>query len=287
MDSSMGWIGDRWHQVTGASSGTWLAWAVWALAILGVIALIYANQQIRRNRRLATEETRPHVGMFMEPHAADWHLIELVVRNFGKTAAYDVQFAFPHPPTVAEYENASDGYADVVELQLPRQIPTLAPGQEWRTVWDSALDRNELGEGIESRFPGTLTYYDRPEVSRGWKFWQRRRRPFETKVVLDWDALPPVQRIELMTNHNLAKREKEKLELLRSMLTYFHYATKETRADVFRSEIERMNRAVEETKDRWRTRQIDAPPTDVSLRWGDAQAELGKHRGERVVERHP
>ncbi len=279
----MGWIEDRWHQVAGATSGTWLAWAVWALAILAVIALIYFNQQIRRNRRLATEATRPHVGMFMEPHAADWHLIELVVRNFGKTAAYDVQFVFPHPPTVAEYENATDGYADVVELQLPRQLPTLAPGQEWRTVWDSALDRNELGEGIESRFPATLTYYDRAEVPRGWKFWQRRQRPFETKVVLDWDALPPVQRIELMTNHNLAKREKEKLELLRSMLTYFHYATKETRADVFRSEIERMNRAVEETKDRWRARQTDAPPTDVSLRWGDAQAELGKHRGQRVV----
>jgi hypothetical protein len=283
MDSSMGWIQDHWHQVAGAASGTWLALAVWALLVLGVAALIFANQQIRRNRRLETEETRPHVGMFMEPHAADWHLIELVVRNFGKTSAYDVQFTFPHPPTVAEYENATDGYADVVELQLPHQLPTLAPSQEWRTVWDSALDRAELGDGIESRFPGTVTYYDRVDTPRGWKFWQRRRRPFETKVVLDWEALPPVQRIELMTNHNLAKREKEKLELLRSLLTYFHYATKETRSDVFRSEIERMNRAVQETKDRWRTRQIDAPPTDVSVRWGDAQDELGKHRGERVV----
>lgn len=267
----MGWIQDRWHQVAGAATGTWLAWAVWALLLLGVVALVFANQQIRRNRRLATEETRPHVGMFMEPHGADWHLIELVVRNFGKTSAYDVSFTFPHPPTVAEYENTADGYADVVELQLPRQLPTLAPGQEWRTVWDSALDRTELGEGIESRFPGTVTYYDRAEAPHGWKFWRRRRRPFETKVVLDWNALPPVQRIELMTNHNLAKREKEKLELLRSLLTYFHYATKETRADVFRSEIERINRAIEETKDRWRTRQINAPPTDVSLRLGDAE----------------
>ncbi len=279
----MEWIQDHWHRVAGAGSTAWLASAVWALLVLGVVALIFANQQIRRNRRLATEETRPHVGMFMEPHAADWHLIELVVRNFGKTSAYDVSFTFPHPPTVAEYENATDRYADVVELQLPHQLPTLAPGQEWRTVWDSALDRAELGEGIESRFPGTLTYYDRAETPRGWKFWQRRRSSFETKVVLDWDELPPVQRIELMTNHNLAKREKEKLELLRSLLTYFHYATKETRADIFRSEIERINRAIEETKDRLRTREIDAPPTDVSLRLGDAEDELGGHRGERVV----
>lgn len=32
-----------------------------------------------------------------------------------------------------------------------------------------------------------------------------------------------------MLTHDLAKREKQKLELLRSMLTYFHYASKETR----------------------------------------------------------
>ena len=78
----MGWIQDSWHQVAGMGSGTWLAWAVWALLGLGLVALIYANQQIRRSHRLQIDETRPHVGMFMEPHAADWHVIELVVRNF-------------------------------------------------------------------------------------------------------------------------------------------------------------------------------------------------------------
>jgi hypothetical protein len=282
----MGWIQDRWRDLADATASTWLAWAVWALLALGVVALIYANQQIRRSHRLQTEQARPHVEMFMEPHAADWHVIELVVRNFGQTPAYDVQFTFDHPPTVAEYENATDGYADVVELHLPRQLTALAPAQEWRTVWDSALDRAELGEGIASQFTGAVTYYDRPEEPRAWKFWRARRR-LENKVVLDWNALPPAQRIELMTTHDLAKREKQKLELLRSLLTYFHYATKETRSDVFRSEIERINLAVRETKDRWRTRELDGPgldsPTDVSLRWGDAQHELGKHRGNERV----
>jgi hypothetical protein len=86
-----------------------------------------------------------------------------------------------------------------------------------------------------------------------------------------------VQRIELMTNHDRAKREKQKLELLRNLVTYFHYATKETRPEVFRSEIERIKRAAQETQDRWRTRQLDEP-TDVTLRWGDAEADLGRHR---------
>ncbi|MCV7198484.1 hypothetical protein [Mycobacterium angelicum] len=277
----MGWVQGSWNGVTGVESSTWLAWAAWAAIALGVVALVVTNRQIQRNRQLAAEQVRPYVAMLMEPHVADWHVIELVVRNFGRTAAYDVRFSFPNPPTVAEYENASEGYADVVELQLPRELPTLAPGQEWRMVWDSALDRAEIGRSVESRFEGTVTYFDRPAQPRGWRFWQRDRRPLETKVVLDWDALPPVQRIELMTTHDLAKREKQKLELLRSLLTYFHYASKETRPDVFRAEIDRINRAVTETQDRWRTRQLDEP-TDVSLRWGDGEADLGKHRSQRV-----
>ena len=271
----MGWIHDRWHLVTQAGSGTWLAWAAWVALGLGVIALLYTHRQIQRSRRLAAERSRPHVAMFMEPHATDWHVIELVVRNFGKTAAYDVEFSFPNPPTVAAYESASDGYGNVAELQLPRALASLAPGQEWRTVWDSALDRAEFGDSIESQFSGTVTYFDQPDHPQG--FWRRTRRPLETPVVLDWDSLPPVQRIELMTNHDRAKREKQKLELLRNLVTYFHYATKETQPDVFRSEIERIKRAAEETQDRWRTRQLDAP-TDVSLRWGDAAADLGRHR---------
>ena len=253
-------------------SSTWLAWAAIAL---GVAALVLTNRQITRNRRLAAEQTRPHVAMLMEPHPADWHVIELVVKNFGQTAAYDIGFSFVNPPTAAEYENASDGYADVIELRLPRTLPVLAPGQEWRLVWNSALDRAEIGSGFESRFTGTVTYYDRPEKARSRRFWQRDRSPLETKVVLDWDALPPVQRIELMTTHDLAKRERQKLELLRGVLTYFHYASKETRPEVFRSEIERINAAVRETQDRWRTRQLDEP-TDVNLRWGNAERRTGQ-----------
>jgi hypothetical protein len=277
---STGWLGDRWDSVTDAGAGAWVAWAVWVALLLAVVVLIYLYREIQRNRRAATERTRPHVAMFMEPHAADWHVIELVVRNFGQTPAYDIEFAFPNPPSVARYERASGGYADVVALQLPRELPVLAPAQEWRTVWDSAIDRAELGEAIESRFTGLVSYYDRPERPRGWRLWRRERPAFETKVVLDWDDLPPVQRIDLMTTHDLAKREKQKLELLRGLLTYFHYASKETRPEVFRAEIERINRAARETQDRWRSREQSPTHTDeaaATVRLGGAQADPGKH----------
>src|SRR6201998_49748 len=277
----MGWIQSGWHGVTNVGSRTWLVWAGGAAILLGIVALVFTNRQIKLNRRLAAEQVRPHVAMFMEPHPADWHVIELGIRNFGQTAAYDIRFSFQNPLTVAEYENSADGYADVTELQLPRELPVLAPGQEWRMVWDSALDRAEIGSGIEARFAGTVIYHGRPGRPGRRRFWQRKRPALETNVVLDWDALPPVQRIELMTTHDLARREKQKLELLRGLLTYFHYAIKETRPDVFRSEIERINGAVQETQDRWRTRQLDQP-TDVSVRLGNAETDLGKHHSQHV-----
>ncbi|WP_046319234.1 hypothetical protein [Mycobacterium sp. UM_Kg1] len=273
-------VEDRLYDVAQASATTWLAWAAWLAIVITVLALIYLNRQLQRNRKLAAEQTRPHVAMFMEPHAADWHVIELVVRNFGKTAAYDIRFAFDQPPTVARYETASDGYADVVALQLPAELTVLAPNQEWRTVWDSAIDRAELGEAIESRFTGTVSYADRPDEPKGW-FGRRGKHPrYENKVVLDWKDLPPVRRVELMTTHDLAKREKQKLELLRSLLSYFHYASKETRPDAFRAEIERINGAAREIQDRLRGReQLEAAgSTDITVRLGDASAELGKHR---------
>ena len=274
----MGWIEDRWHSVADARSGAWLAVAAWAALLLGVVALVYLTQQLRRSHRLTTEQTRPHVTVFMEPHAADWHVIELVVRNFGQTPAYDVQFSFTRPPTVARYETAADGYADVVPLRLPENLPVLAPGQEWRTVWDSAIDRAELGDAIESRFTGVVTYFNAPEQPpRGWRVWRPERPRFEGKVTLDWNDLPPVQRLELLTTHDLARREKQKLELLRSLLTYFHHASKETRPEVFRSEIDRINRATRETQERLQSRGQPDDNTDVTVRLGDASAKLSKH----------
>jgi hypothetical protein len=274
-------MSDRWDDLNNLGSGSWLAIAAWAVVALGVVGLFYANRQITKNRQLKTEQIRPQVAMFMEPHAADWHVIELVVRNFGQTAAHDVRFAFTNPPTVAVYEgNVHDGQPDVAELDLPSELPLLAPGQEWRTVWDSTISREQLGGGIRSRFDGTLTYFDlpRPERDKGAsRFWNKRQE-FQSKVCLDWATLQPVQRLELLTTHDLAKREKQKLELLRSVLTYFHYASKETRPDVFRAEIDRINRAAEETQDRWRTTQFDQT-TELDFPWAK-NGEAGRHHAD-------
>jgi hypothetical protein len=284
-------MNDRLDDLANLGSGGWLAIAAWAGLLFGGIVLLVVNRQIRKNRALKLEQVRPQVAMFMEPHAVDWHIIELVVRNFGQTAAYDVRFDFINPPTVAAYEDRSfDGPPEVDELELPSELPLLAPGQEWRTVWDSSISREELGGAIRSRFDGTLTYYDRPRPVGGKgesRFWNKREE-FASKVLLDWGALQPAHRLDMLTSHDLAKREKQKLELLRSLLNYFHHASKETRPEVFRAEIDRVNRAAEEAHDRWRTRQVDPASLQMQTSAAHGQAPAERAPFERVtVDRVP
>ena len=48
------------------------------------------------------EKTPPYVAVLIEPRVADWHVIEMVALDFGPSAADDIGFNFPEPPTVAE-----------------------------------------------------------------------------------------------------------------------------------------------------------------------------------------
>jgi hypothetical protein len=58
--------------------------------------------------------------------------------------------------------------------------------------------------------------------------------------------------MELLTTHDLARQEKQKLELLRNLLTYYHYATSESREEVLRVEINRVRAAADELRERYR-----------------------------------
>ena len=229
--------------------------AAWLAVCVTIAALVYAWRQFQRAKDEGEDLAKPNVAMFMEPSASDWHLVELVVKNFGQKPAYGIKFEFANPPTVPRYESADhDNYVDIVPLKLPAEIPYLAPSQEWRTVWDSALDRKQLGESISSRFAGAVAFYDQPNSSRQGKTkGKRTTHQYRTPAVLDWATLHPVERLELLTNHDLARQEKQKLELLRGLLTYYHYATTESRQEVLQTEINRMNAAANEQRDRYRS----------------------------------
>jgi hypothetical protein len=277
---------DWFQDLADVSAGAWTALAAWLAVVVGIAALLYAWRQYQRAKQQTEELMQPNVAMFMEPSATDWHLIELVVKNFGRTPAFGIRFEFANPPTVGKYESAGyeDRYVDIAPLNLPAEIPYLAPSQEWRIVWDSALDRREFGEAIASRFDGAVTYYDQPKNGRAPK---QSRRQFRSTAVLDWATLHPVERLELLTTHDLARQEKQKLELLRSLLTYFHYAASESREDVLRSEINRVRSAADELRERYRA-QYNAPHNsaphniathdDTAFQEAHTQVINGRHR---------
>jgi hypothetical protein len=283
---------DRFRNLADLSAGAWTALAAWLAVVVSVAALVYAWRQYQRAKEQTAQLMQPNVAMFMEPSASDWHLVELVVKNFGKTPAYRIRFEFPTPLTVGKYESAYDGgYVDIGQLNLPAEIPYLAPTQEWRIVWDSALDRKELGEGIASRFHGAVTYYDGPTTNKRGK---KERKQFRSTAVLDWATLHPVERLELLTTHDLARQGKQKLELLRNLLTYYHYATSESREEVLRVEINRVRAAADELRERYRAEYnhepannsadapVLAPVNDVlhDLAFDDAHTAIinGRHR---------
>jgi hypothetical protein len=67
-------------------------------------------------------------------------VIDLVIKNFGKTVARNVR-ATISPPAQRAAGDGSDP-----DLAIPDAIPVLVPGQEWRTFWDMthARYRSEL-----------------------------------------------------------------------------------------------------------------------------------------------
>ena len=91
------WFEDRARDVADISAGAWTALAAWLAVVVGTAGLVYAWRQYQRAKDQTAELMQPNVAMFMEPSATDWHLIELVVKNFGRTPAYGIRFEFANP----------------------------------------------------------------------------------------------------------------------------------------------------------------------------------------------
>lgn len=141
-----------------------VAQAITTLSALGtfvvaVVALLYAKKQVEQaqaqlsanvedaestrklQRDLMTEQAQPYVAMTMEQSTDSPLFVELVVKNYGTTAAKDVHITVDPPPQSA----ALGETGNPVSLSIPGSISLLAPGQEWRTFWDSGAERSSSG----------------------------------------------------------------------------------------------------------------------------------------------
>jgi hypothetical protein len=154
----------------------WSATAEVATAIVALCAAFVGLRQLRESQALRLqqeqdalsirrERAQPYVAVSMEPlMAVDPKFQELVIKNFGATAAYNVQIE-SQPEIVREW----DGGSQKVPLPL---IPTLVPGQEWRTLWDFFPSRHSAG--LPERHEVKVRFED----SHG--------EPFVFAYTLDW-----------------------------------------------------------------------------------------------------
>lgn len=153
----------------------WIGAVSTALTFLvALVAIIYASLQVREARRareqtreLEQERSQPYVVVYTEPsEGGQQAIIDLVIKNFGVTAARDIRVSINPWPRRSVHRTEGDRVA------FPEVIPILAPGQEWRTMWDSGLSRAKS---------------DLPDEHRGSvSFTGLEGKTLEAPIVLDW-----------------------------------------------------------------------------------------------------
>lgn len=110
-----------------------------------------AGSAREQTRTLEREKSQPYVVAYLEENAVGPHLLDLVVKNFGQTAGRNIRLSFD---PALNRTNDNGGQELVV---LPEVISFLAPGQEWRTVFDVATVRAHRDD-LPMSYKGVVTY---------------------------------------------------------------------------------------------------------------------------------
>ena len=144
--------------MTHFTAETWIAIGTLTTAAVALAAGVAAFWQVREMRRTREHESRPYPVVFMELNDSNRHVVELVVKNFGRTCAYDVDIEFD-PPLV---RTAGSGRSEPVGTF--DRLPVLVPDQPWRTFWDQTFDYVE--SGLPDHFTAVVSFRDERRRSR-------------------------------------------------------------------------------------------------------------------------
>ncbi|WP_368681666.1 hypothetical protein [Mycobacterium intracellulare] len=204
--------------------GTWLAVAVAIVTVLVVGR--YAKQQVEKAqdqvdeaRRTRELQAQPNVVLYSEPNPASWQILEVVVKNFGTTPAYDIKISI-----TPQLQSSPNLLTDpkIANVPVPRRIPILVPGQSWRTVWDSALERKqherELWQKLGKAEIPLLEYFDQKPNRRHHAVVtytdSGRQERYQTEAELDFNMLDGTTRLDVKTIDDLTRQvEKAREEL--------------------------------------------------------------------------
>lgn len=172
--------------------------------VVALIALRYARGQVveaqaqlranvqdaeatrKLQRDLMIEQAQPYVAVTIERDADNPLFVELVVKNYGTSAAKNVRIVIDPPPMSAALGEPSNPVA----LNIPEVISVLAPSQEWRTLWDSGKDRPD--SGLPDKHKISVSYIGLTS------------RPMHFSATLDWGFFRGVIYAERKGMHHLA-----------------------------------------------------------------------------------
>ncbi|WP_278314983.1 hypothetical protein [Lolliginicoccus levis] len=184
----------------------WSVLAEWLLVLFAFVALVfaylagrYAKGQLEEARTLREEQAQPNVVVFMDMNKVDWRTIEIVVKNFGQTPAYKVTLDFK--PRLRTSPQADDGQPEL--LDLPGEIPFLAPGQEWRTFWDHGVPRGR-----------TTSLQDENKHDARCRYLDSRGKKHKSRSILDLEVLHRTSMLEEQKLHHLVKAVQFQNEIL-------------------------------------------------------------------------
>jgi hypothetical protein len=147
------------------SAEAWTAMA--ALAQVGTVgvagwALIYARGQVQEARETRERVAQPNVVVFSDHNPKNWQYLDFVVKNFGETPAYSIKLTMAAPDVSPYHNNITGEDVGVSKLYIPEHFAVLAPGQEWRSVWDSAIKRKEHADELsDDPVMGDVTFWDK------------------------------------------------------------------------------------------------------------------------------
>jgi hypothetical protein len=179
---------DSGAHVLAQTADEWAAFGTVGTLFIAAVAAVIAFAQAAEARRLRLDQAQPYVVAYMEQNPNSPTLVELVIRNFGTTAARNVQIT--SDPTIRRTTDAEQSE----EVWLPSGIPVLVPQQEWRTYWDSGLARKDHP---------TLSGANRHVVTVTYDGVERTPRQASTSVI-DWGAYVGRMYMATKTVHHAA-----------------------------------------------------------------------------------
>ena len=147
-------------------------------------------EQAEHARRLSDEQARPFVTVDFEPSETWVNIIELVIRNVGKTLAKNVQLAFSPPLQSTFYSKEGKSLSD--SFLISKGILAMPPGKHVQTIFDISHDR--AGTDLPMQYTVRVDY----ENYRG--------EPQETlEYILDLEHQYDLERVTVQTVHDASK----------------------------------------------------------------------------------